>query len=221
MTRPLIVFGNSQIAEIADFYFANDVGRRVVAFTVDGEFIKESTFCGRPVVPFEDLPAAFSPDSNDGFVALAYTKLNALRAAKYAEMKAKGFALASYLSSKATVWPGFRAGDNCFILEDNTLQPFATVGNNVTLWSGNHIGHHSRIGNHVFIASHVVISGAVEVGDHSFLGVNATVRDKAKIGERCVIGAGALIMEDAAADSVYIGTKTAVAGVPSSRLRNI
>ena len=50
-------------------------------------------------------------------------------------------------------------GDNCFIFEDNTVQPFVTLGNNLVLWSGNHIGHHSTLRDHCFISSHVVISG--------------------------------------------------------------
>lgn len=218
-TKPLIIFGNSQIAELAEFYFRHDTKLEVAAFTVDGEFVTESAFCGKPVVAFEDVAKAFAPEEYDGFVALAYTKLNSLRAQKYHEMKAKGYRLASYISNRATIWPGFAVGDNCFILEDNTIQPFAGIGNNVTLWSGNHIGHHSRISDHVFVASHVVISGGVEIGDYSFIGVNATIRDRIKIGERCVIGAGALITEDTAPEGVYIGPKSERAAVPSSRLR--
>ena len=52
------------------------------------------------------------------------------------QAKARGYGLISYVSSKATTWPGFACGDNCFILEDNTIQPFATIGNDVVLWSG-------------------------------------------------------------------------------------
>lgn len=221
MEKKLVIFGNSQIAELAEFYFRHDANLEVAAFTVDGEYLKENVFCGKPVVAFEDIAKAFAPDTHGGFVALAYTKLNTLRAQKFQEMKAKGYRLVSYVSSRATVWPGFEPGDNCFILEDNTIQPFALIGNNVTLWSGNHIGHHSRIGDHVFVASHVVVSGGVEVGDYSFIGVNATIRDRVRIGERCVIGAGALIAEDAAPEGVYIGPKSERADVPSSRLRKI
>jgi sugar O-acyltransferase (sialic acid O-acetyltransferase NeuD family) len=222
MTRkPLVIFGITQSAELAEFYFRHDVGLEVAAFTVDGSYLTDSVFCGKPVVPFENIATDFTADEHEGFVALGYTKLNTLRAQKYAEMKAKGYRLASYVSSKATIWPGFAAGDNCFILEDNTIQPFARIGSNVTLWSGNHIGHHSRIGDHVFVASHVVISGGVEVGDYSFIGVNATIRDRVRIGERCVLGAGTLITEDAAPEGVYIGPKSGRAGVPSSRLRKI
>lgn len=221
MAKKLVVFGNSQIAELAEFYFRHDTNLEVAAFTVDGAYLTESVFCGKPVIAFEEVAKTFAPDAHDGFVALAYTKLNALRAQKYQEMKAKGYRLASYISNRATLWPRFAAGDNCFILEDNTIQPFVRVGNNVTLWSGNHIGHHSNIGDHVFVASHVVVSGGVEIGSYSFIGVNATIRDRVRIGERCVVGAGALITESAESDGVYIGPRTERSSVPSSRLRKI
>ena len=57
------------------------------------------------------------------------------------------------------VWARHEIGENCFIFEDNTIQPFVKIGDDVVLWSGNHIGHHAEIGDHCFISSHVVISG--------------------------------------------------------------
>lgn len=125
------------------------------------------------------------------------------------------------MSSRATVLNDDRIGENCFVLEDNTIQPFVEIGDNVTLWSGNHIGHHSRIGSHSFLASHVVVSGGVVIGEQCFIGVNATLRDHIRIGDRCVIGAQALLLEDAAPEGVYIGNATERSRVPSSRLRKI
>ncbi len=138
----LVVFGTGQIAELAEFYFAHDSDHKVVAFTADAAHVKEDRFLDRPVVPFESVASAFPPDQVRFFVAVSYVKLNALRAEKVAAAKGMGYALVSYLSSRATVFPGFELKENCFILEDNTIQPFARVGANVTLWSGNHIGHH-------------------------------------------------------------------------------
>ena len=114
-----------------------------------------------------------------------------------------------------------RIGANCFILEDNTIQPFVSIGDNVTMWSGNHIGHHSVIGNHTFISSHVVVAGGVRIGEQCFLGVNATLRDHLTIGDRCVIGAGALLLTDAEAEGVYLGAATERSKVPSTRLRGL
>jgi len=221
MKKPLVIFGAGDIAQLAHFYFCTDSNYEVVAFTVDAAYITVPEFCGLPVVPFEELPSRFLPDAHQMFVALSYSKLNEVRKEKYLAAKALGYRLATYVSSRATVLNGGMIGDNCFIFEDNTIQPFVTIGNNVTLWSGNHVGHHSIIHDHCFIASHVVISGGVEIGESCFIGVNAALRDHIKVGQKCVIGAGALLLADAEAEGVYIGQATERAKVPSTRLRKI
>ena len=132
-----------------------------------------------------------------------------------------GYRLASYVSSRATVFADLSHGDNCFILENNVIQPFARIGANVTLWSGNHIGHHAVIEDNAFLASHVVVSGGVRIGAACFVGVNVTIRDHLTIGERCVLGAGALVLEDLPAGSVVAPRGTEVSRVPSHRLRRI
>jgi sugar O-acyltransferase (sialic acid O-acetyltransferase NeuD family) len=217
----LVIFGTGDIAELAAFYFTHDSDHRVVGFTVDAAFLKADRFGGRPVVPFEQVTETFPPDSVQMFIACSYIKLNALRAEKAAAAKAKGYPLASYLSSRATVFPGFELNENCFILEDNTIQPFARIGANVTLWSGNHIGHHSTIEDEVFIASHVVVSGGVRIGRGSFVGVNVTIRDHVTIGEKCVLGAGALVLENQPDFSVVAPRGSERSPVPSTRLRKI
>ncbi|MDB5619738.1 acetyltransferase [Tardiphaga sp.] len=219
--RQIVIFGTGEIAELADFYFTHDSAFEVVGFTVDQAFLKTETFLGRPVVAFEDVAATFPPDRFALFVALSYAQLNSVRAAKVAAARTLGYSLASYVSSRATVFPGFAPADNCFILEDNTIQPFASVGANVTLWSGNHIGHHSVIDDDVFMASHVVVSGGVRIGQGCFIGVNATLRDHVTIGKQCVIGAGALVLEDQPDFAVVAPRGTERSRVPSTRLRSI
>lgn len=221
MKKSLVIFGLGDIAELAHFYFSSDSDYEVVAFTADSKYVLTDQFCGKPVVPFERVPTCYPPDAHEMFVALSYSGLNAVRREKYFAAKSTGYVTASYISSRATILNGGQIGENCFVLEDNTIQPFVTIGNNVTLWSGNHIGHHSVIHDHCFIASHVVVSGGVEVDESCFIGVNATLRDHIKIGARCVIGAGALLLADAEPEGVYIGSATSRSAVPSSRLRKI
>lgn len=221
MKKSLIIFGSGDIAQLAHYYFSTDSDYEVAAFTVDAAYVTADEFCGLPVVPFEELASRYLPATHDLFVALSYSKLNQVRKEKYLAAKALGYGIASYVSSRATILNDGKIGENCFVLEDNTIQPFVTIGNNVTLWSGNHIGHHSTIRDHCFIASHVVVSGGVEIGQQCFIGVNATLRDHIKIGEKCVIGAGTLILADAEPEGVYIGQATERAKVSSARLRNI
>ena len=220
MTK-VVIFGTEKLAEVGHFYLTNDSPYEVVAFTVNAEFIKEKQFVGLPVIPFEEIEGRYPPDEFKMFIAIGYKRLNAIRAGKYNEAKNKGYELISYISSKATHWGDTEIGDNCFIFENQVIQPFVKIGNDVILWSGNHFGHNVVIGDHCFIASHVVVSGGVSIGAYSFIGVNATIRDDVTIGRECIIGAGALILNNTRDKEVYIAKPTELYRLDSTRFEKM
>ena len=199
--RKLVIVGDTAFAEIAYEYFTHDSDYEVVAFSVEREYLKREELFGLPVVPFETLEETHAPAEHSVYCANVYTQLNRLRTRLAAAAKRKGYALASYVSSRAFVWPNVELGEHCFIFEDNTVQPFVRIGNNVVLWSGNHIGHHSAVGDNCFVSSHVVISGYVEVGENCFLGVNATVANNLKIGRDCWLGPNTVVLKDLPAET--------------------
>jgi sugar O-acyltransferase (sialic acid O-acetyltransferase NeuD family) len=216
--KNLVIFGTGDIAQLADYYFTNDSDYTVKGFAVDAEFLSSDRFNNSPLVAFEQITDSFSPETHELFIALSYSEINQLRARKFLEAKDKGYKIASYISSKATVFDNVEIGENCFILENNVVQPYVRIGDNVTLWSGNHIGHHSSIDDHCFLASHIVVSGGVEMGKYVFIGVNATLRDHIKIGDSSVIGAGALIMSDTPPTGVFVAKGTKAAAITSDKL---
>jgi sugar O-acyltransferase (sialic acid O-acetyltransferase NeuD family) len=202
--KKLVIFGTGDAARLAHFYFTRDSPREVAGFTVERAYRAAETFQDLPLADFESVVEAFPPAEYDLFVAIGYRDMNRLRAEKYARAKELGYGLASYVSSRCTLLTDAPVGDNCFILEDNTIQPFVTIGSNVTLWSGNHIGHDAVVEDHCFITSHVVVSGHVRVGAYSFIGVNATLRNSITIAPRTLIGAGAVVMKDTVPKGVYM-----------------
>ncbi len=204
----LIIIGDSAFAQIAYEYFTHDSIYEVVAFSVEKRFLKREEMFERPVVPFEELEYLYEPTKYKAFVAIAYTQLNRLRARLYREAKKKGYTIVSYVSSKAFVWRNVKIGENCFVFEDNTIQPFVKIGNNVIMWSGNHIGHHSIIRDHSFISSHVVVSGFCEIGEYCFIGVNATIGNNIRIAKDCLIGAGSVILRDTEEGRIYASKRT-------------
>ena len=204
----VVIFGTGSMAEVVHYYLSEQSPHEVVAFTAHGDRIEQNEFQGLPVVPYEGIVDTHPPADFAMYVAVGYAKVNQVRADVFADAKSRGYSLISYVSPRCTRIGEFPIGENCFIFEDNTLQPFVTIGDNVIMWSGNHIGHHSTIGDHCFITSHVVVSGHCRVGERSFLGVNATLRDNIQIGEACVIGAGALIMKSTRDREVYVGERT-------------
>lgn len=204
----VIIFGIEDLAQLANFYlktesrFGHD-DPTVVAFTVNREFIKEDrvVFEGLPLVPFEELEKYYPPSE---YVLFAPIAKNEVREKIHKEGKAKGYQFLSYVSTKCTNFAS-EIGENCFIQEDNTLQPFTKIGNNCILWAGNHIGHHSVIEDNVFITSHVVISGRCLIKNGSYLGVNSCVRDGVVIGENSIIGMGAVVTKSTFPGVILIG----------------
>jgi sugar O-acyltransferase (sialic acid O-acetyltransferase NeuD family) len=199
----VVLFGLGDFARIARVYLAEDSPHDVVAFTANERYIQSGEVDGLPVVPFERLTETHPPRGCSMFVAIGFSGVNRARREVYEQCKGLGYELITYVNSKATHWGELEIGDNCFVFEENVIQPNVRIGNNVILWSGNHIGHDSTIEDHVFVASHAVVSGNVTIGESSFVGVNATFRDAITVAPRCVIGAGALIMKDTVEGGVY------------------
>ena len=200
----LVIVGAGDIARLAHDYFRRDSEHEVVGFAVDRAYLQADAFEGLPLVATDEMRARFPPEGYKAFVALSYSKMNRRRAAKYHEAKALGYELVSYVSRRCSYLSELPPGDNCLILEDNTIQPFVRIGNDVTLWSGNHVGHDSVIADHCFISSHVVISGHVRIAPFCFIGVNATLHNSITLGEATLVGAGAVIARDTEPGSVYV-----------------
>ena len=107
MVKNVVIFGVGNIAELAAFYLTRDAGRRVAGFTVDEAYITAPSWNGHPVVAWEEVERHYAPERTEVFVAVSYTKLNKLRRDKVAEARAKGYGIASYVSSRATIFDDF------------------------------------------------------------------------------------------------------------------
>jgi len=210
----VIIFGANDFAQLAHYYLINDSVHEVIGFSVHQKYMKETSFCGLPIVPFETVETIYPPDDYAFFAPMSPAKMNRVRHEVYQEIKSKQYRMISYISSKATCFNS-QIGENCFILEDNTIQPFVTIGHNVVMWSGNHIGHHSKIEDHVMFTSHVVLSGHCEVKPFSFFGVNATIRDGLVIAEGSLISMAAAVFKNTEPWGVYKGNPAIKSAVSS------
>ena len=220
-TNKLLIFGAAEIAELAKYYFDLDSPYQVVAFIVDDEFYSEDSFQGLKVVPWSIALKMYPPTDYHMHVALSYKGLNSLREIKFDQCRSAGYNLVSYISSRATVFPDLQHGVNCFILENQNIQPKVTLEDNVMLWSGNHIGHGSTIKAHAYLASHVVISGHVEIGRRCFIGVNSAVRDFVRVGDDSFIGMGALVTRDLLEGSVVLPPRSELIEASDPKARRL
>lgn len=219
--KNIVIFGMGGFAEIVYMYFKQDPSFNVVAFTANESVVKEHSLFGLPVVPFENIETVYPPAKFQMFIAIGYSNMNKKRARVFDEAKNKGYELVSYVHSSTIINDGFKMGENCFIFENNVLQPYVTLGNDVIIWTGNVISHHTVIKDHCFIVSHVAIAGNVIVEPFCFFGINSTVRNRITIARECVIGAGAVILENTKEKEVYVSRSTTKLDITSDMLKNL
>lgn len=205
MKKKLVIFGITELAQLAHFYYTHDSDYEVVAFVLDGNYIKENVFLGLPVVAFEDVETQYPPNEYAMYIAIGYTNLSELRKIKFYKAKEKGYTLASYVSSKSTTWPGLKVGENTFIMEDNTIMPFCEIGSNILIFVNNILSHHTIFKDHITITSHCAIGGNSVVEEQAFFGLNCTTRSNLNIGKGAIIGAAANVLNHVEAYSVMLG----------------
>jgi UDP-3-O-[3-hydroxymyristoyl] glucosamine N-acyltransferase len=126
-SKKLIIFGNTEVAEVAYVYFMHDTDYEVCGFTVEEKFLSvdKCSLFNLPIVPFEDLEKYFPHSKYEIFIAIAYKKMNRIREKFATISEFKGYRLASYISTNALISPNVQLGKNIFILESNVIQPFS------------------------------------------------------------------------------------------------
>lgn len=217
----IVIFGLGRQSSLAWYVYAHDSPHRVVAFTVDAAYRTETTLHGLPVVAFEALEAEYPPHGCVLCVPLGWRGMNRLRAERVAQARQRGFAFASYVSSRAQVWPDLQIGANCMIHDGAIVQPFARIGTNVIVRAGAVISHHATIGDHCFIAARAVVAGSATLGERCVLGLNCTICDGVTVAPGCFIGAGAVVSTDTAPGGVYTGRPARRRALPADSLGRV
>jgi acetyltransferase-like isoleucine patch superfamily enzyme len=211
----VVLFGAGRGAEVAHRFLAGDSEHEVVAFTVDSVNLRQKEYRGLPLVAFEEVQRFYPPDGFTMLILLGYQQMNGLRAQKYTEARGKGYVLESYVASDIFRVGPIAVGENCFILDNQSISLDVKIGNNVVMWSSNHIGDLSVIDDHAWVSSHVTIAANVRVGERAFLGIGATIGNGVTIGSNSFVGAHLLVASDTAPRSVTIEGQSA-AGVDSA-----
>lgn len=207
----LIIYGNSDFAELMYYYFSTDSIDEVVAFCVDRAYLTDATFLDKPQVAFEDLEANYPVEKFHVFVAVGYKSMR-LRKRLFDKVKSKGYKCANYISTKACIDESNILGENNALLHHVVLEPFAKLGDNNIINTKALICHHAEIKNDCFVAANSVIGGFTRVNNNCFIGFSTTVLQKLTIEKETLLAAGTLMHVDSKAYTMY-------AGVPAKEIR--
>ena len=88
-TSKIIIVGSGETANLAHEYFTHDSDYEVVAFSLNKEYITDTSFKNLPVIPLEELEEHYPADKFDAFVAVSASKLNRNRTKVYNVVKNK------------------------------------------------------------------------------------------------------------------------------------
>ena len=197
----VVVFGAGQLAEVAKAYLDRFGEDRVVGFTVDEGFLTQSEFQGLPVVAWERLEERFRPGSVKLLGPLSYQNLNEFRRDRHREGRARGYDFTRFIHP-STHNMAEMVGENCFILENCTLQPVVRLGEGVIIWSGSHVGHHAIVEDFCFLSSQVGLASGVHIGTCSLIGGQVGIDNGITIGAGSYIESRCMIRRDVPPNSV-------------------
>jgi len=219
--RDIVVFGGGRGGETARRWFELDSPYRVVAHVVDREYLVTAKQSDLPTVAVDEVVQHFPPQQVRAFVAVGAARMNVVRAEKYRLMKMLGYDFVNYVHSSNHILGDCAIGENCMILQNQTVNFDVTIGDNVIIWGGCHIGDRSKIGDHAHLGAHVVVNGDVFVGEGAYIGSNSTLSHSVKVGAYSFIGANALISEDTAERSVHVLQGTPAENIDSMRFMRL
>jgi sugar O-acyltransferase (sialic acid O-acetyltransferase NeuD family) len=217
----IVIFGTGTGADLARRCFESDTPHEIVAYVVDREHLSAGNFRGCPVVAIDELARTLPPSDVVAFAPLGSGRMNGLRSEKYKLLKSMGYGFATYVHSSNRLAGRCIVGENCLILENQSVNFDTVIGDNVVIWSGCQIGDRSRIGNNVFMASHVVINGDVQIGENAYLGSNCNISNGVRVAPLSFVGANALITTDTKQGSVHVVEPTPALGIDSLRFTRL
>lgn len=218
----IVIYGTGKIADVIYRYVAFDRAFNIVAFACDSAWMPPAkTFHGKPIVAFEEVEQHFPPSRFGMLIAIGYHSLNEVRAAKFAEAKAKGYRLESYVSTRAFTGDWLEMGENCIVLDNVGIEPGTRLGDGVALWSGVVIGHHASVGDHCWFAAESAVGGNAVVGERCFVGLGAAVGHDVTLGADCLLGAGARVNKSAGNGSVFVSRDTELFRLDSKKFMKI
>jgi len=202
----ILIFGIKSAARLACAYLRQDTSHEPVAYTVTADYLPvEKTLDGIPIVAFEDIPRSHPPSHHSFLVPMSYKDHNRHRAAVFNRVKNLGFEMISYVSPRATIFPGLKIGKNSMVLEGCVVSPGVSIGDNVMIQAGCVIAHDAQIGDHAFFGPGAVLAGLIAVEPFVFVGSGAVIRDQLRLAEGSFVAMGSIVQEPTEPWAHYCG----------------
>ncbi|WP_286233227.1 acetyltransferase [Thalassotalea sediminis] len=202
--KDIVIYGTGKTASVLSSYINATSSLQIAAYTVEREFLVESSFLGKPVVALDEFQRQFPASDYEVIIAAGYHKMNDFRTELFEQLKAQGYNFARYIHPSVTLFDDTEIGQGCVILDNVSIQPGAKISDNTFVWSNAVIAHGSKIGKHNWITAGTVVAGDAVVGNKCFLGVNSTVGHNVILEDYTFVGANTLVAKNSKVGDVII-----------------
>lgn len=217
MKKDAVIFGNTEYSYMLAKYMEELGERRILAFTVDAQYITEAALHEYPVVPFEEIEDRFSMDEVEFIIGIGHKSMNSVRESIYNRLKAKNYAIGSFIHPKATV-AAEAIGEGNIILDAAYIGKNAKIGNANIFWNNCNVSHDAVIGDFNYFAPSATFGGFVTVGDKCFFGLGCIVKNGLSIADSTLVGAGAYIDCNTQTGDVYVPARSVKLKYKSSEM---
>lgn len=218
--KKIIIFGATGFAGIVAEYINSTNFAKVVAFTIDMDFIKgKKTFENLPLVPFDNLEKHYNPADYEMLIPISpASRLKHLNSIKFHEAQSKGYNLFSFVHPTAFVADSALIGKNVIIFPHAIVEPRAIINDGVLVRSAGYVSHETEIGAFSYLAPRVAFSGKIKTGEHCFFGTNSTIRDNIVIGDDVIVGAGATVLKNLPNETVLKAAESKILPIDRFKL---
>ena len=201
MNRKLVIFGNSNYAQMVAAFWKEKTFYDVVAHAIDSDYIYGNELVDTKAFDCKTFP----PEEYDLFMALGYKKMR-MRHNFFIRFMELGYHMPNLISEKAILHDNITFGSNNIVFPGAIVERNTIFGHNNTLWSHVTICHDSTIGSHNFFAAGATIGGGVTVGDLSFFGFNSCVKQYKKLGNETLLGALSFLNKNTGNHEQWLGS---------------
>lgn len=205
--RKLVVFGTGDFADVVSYVLEEKLGYRILAYTVNKEYISGSSYREKPLVPFERILEMYPPKECGMVLGMIGKHMFDQRSKIFEQLVEMGYWLPNIIDPSARV-DTKRMGFGNIILAHASIEAHCLIGRGNIIWQNVVLPHHNRIGDFNNLAPSVSLSGYSRVGNHCFVGNNACLKNRVELADYVFVGAGTYIAQSIKSKRVIVPSRS-------------
>ncbi len=206
--RSLIIVGNGSYARMMKRYIELTDYGKVIAYTVDEEYIQEDMQDGVKVCSPKELKASFPCEDLALIMGIGYKQMGNIRESMFKKYKLLGYGFENYIHPTAIIEKNVTLGEGNNILEGVILEESVVLGDANLLFGGSIVAHETVLGSFNTLSVRAVVAGCACIGNHCFIGASGVVKDHVKFEDYVLLGASAYGFQDMEQYSVVVPARS-------------